>query len=78
MQNTSYGEMWHSFYSEMWHSWYEIQVHNCVSIDAIHRVMGWVTSCERHTTRTVRYSNRLMSQNNTRLPKVILQDSNVF
>ncbi len=47
-------------------------VHKFVSIDAINGDMGWTTSCERLKINMVRFWNRLMSLNNTRLPKVIL------
>ncbi len=43
-----------------------------VSIDAINGDMGWTTSCERTKISMVRFWNRLMSLNNTWLPKVIL------
>ncbi len=47
-------------------------IHKFVSIDAINGDMGWTTSCERCKINMVRFWNRLMSLNNTRLPKVIL------
>ncbi len=47
-------------------------VHNFVSIDAINADLGWTTSCERRKINMVRFWNRLMSLNNTRLPKGIL------
>ncbi len=47
-------------------------VHKFVSIDAINGDMGWTTSCERRKINMVRFWNRLMSLNNTLLPKVIL------
>ncbi len=34
--------------------------------------MGWTTSCERRKINMVRFWNRLISLNNTWLPKVIL------
>ncbi len=43
-----------------------------MSIDAINGDMGWTTSCERRKINMVRFWNRLMSLNNTQLPKVIL------
>ncbi len=47
-------------------------VHKFVSIDAINGDMRWTTSGERRKINMVRFWNRLMSLNNTRLPKVIL------
>ncbi len=44
------------------------RVHKFVSIDAINGGMG----CERRKINMVRFWNRLMPLNNTRLPKVIL------
>ncbi len=49
-----------------------LRVHKLVSINAIDGDMAWTTSCERRTINMVRFRNRLMSLNNTWLPKVIL------
>ncbi len=43
-----------------------------MSIDVINGDMGRTTSCERHKINMVRFWNRLMSLNKTRLPKVML------
>ncbi len=43
-----------------------------MSIDAINGDMGWTTSCKRRKINMGRFWNRLMSLNNTQLPKVIL------
>ncbi len=44
-------------------------VHKFVSIDTINGDMGWTTSCERRKINMVRFWNRLMSLNDTWLPK---------
>jgi len=46
-------------------------VHKFVSIAAINGDMGWKASFVRHKISMVRFWNRLMSLNDTRLPKVI-------
>ncbi len=55
-----------------------LAVHKFESIDAINGDMGWITSCERRKMNMVRFWNRLMSLNNTWLPKVILNTFKAF
>ncbi len=47
-------------------------------IDAINGDMSWTTSCERREINMVRFWNRLMSLNNTWLPKVRLNWDSKF